>query len=274
MSSYTVLNPSTYAEISPFTELDDDAEVIRDLFSTIDVDNDGVVSKEELFAAIQRYQDDKELVTALKNLLPGEIESKSVEASISLETFFNAFEQLPRIRGERIRWAKTLGMEGMLARLLKKGNAFDGLCALRELQGEAFESHIKEVSEAFTAIFPTILRCGLLKLQAAAKDSSIKSAVHAHINSKFVLDGAFVGHYATLDDFYRGPEALIGVPNPRILEGAEKEHCLRHPQKIQNLQLRHRDVARPGMGIRGLPQGIQALPPALAASLQPSVSSR
>jgi hypothetical protein len=166
------------------------------------------------------------MATALKNLLPGENESKS-GVSISFETFFQMFQQLPRIKGERIRWARSLGMEGVLARLLKKGNVFDGLFALRELEGEALESHIAEVSEAFTAIFPMILRSGLLKLQAVAKESSMKSAVQAHINSKFVLEGAFVGHYATLDDFYRGPEALIGVPNPRIFEGTEKEHCLR-----------------------------------------------
>jgi Ca2+-binding EF-hand superfamily protein len=34
------------AEFSRFTELGDDEEVIRDLFSSIDTDNDGEVSKE------------------------------------------------------------------------------------------------------------------------------------------------------------------------------------------------------------------------------------
>ena len=211
----------------PFTELDDDKEIIRDLFQTIDTDKDDTVSREELSAAIWRYQDHKELVAALEKLL-SEVKGSSGQAdSVSFDAFSKVFEQLPRIRGERTRWVRSLGTEGALARLLKKGNLFDGLSALRELEGDALELHIAEVSNAYHKMLPTILRSGLLKLKASAKEGSANSAVQAHINSKFVLDGAFVGHFATLDDFYRGPEALIGVPNPRILEGAEKEHCLR-----------------------------------------------
>jgi hypothetical protein len=33
--------------------------------------------------------------------------------------------------------------------------------------------------------------------------------------------------FATLDDFYKGPEHLIGIPNPKVREGVEKEHCAR-----------------------------------------------
>jgi hypothetical protein len=33
--------------------------------------------------------------------------------------------------------------------------------------------------------------------------------------------------FATLDEFYKGPEALIGIPNPLIREGMYREHCLR-----------------------------------------------
>ena len=32
---------------------------------------------------------------------------------------------------------------------------------------------------------------------------------------------------ATFDDFFKGPEALIGVPNPKIWSGMHDEHCLR-----------------------------------------------
>ena len=146
---------------------------------------------------------------------------------ISFETCVRAFEQLPRVRGERLRWVRTLGIDGALARLLRRGTLFDGLSSLRELDGEALELHLAEVCETFSSVLPLILRAGLRKLNSSFRGDISESAVQAHINSKFVLDGAFVGHFATLDDFYRGPEALIGVPNPRIQEGAEKEHCLR-----------------------------------------------
>ena len=214
-------------DFTPFSELEDDEEIVRDLFSAIDSDNDGAVSRSELSAAIQRHRDDREMVAALENLLPQAPESGGGAGMIGFESFRHALEQLPRIRGERTRWARSLGLEGALSRLLKKGDIFDGLSGLRGLEGEALESHVTEVSKAFSEMLPTILRSGLRRLNASAKESPAKSAVQAHINSKFVLDGAFVGHYATLDDFYRGPEALIGAPNPRVLEGAEKEHCLR-----------------------------------------------
>jgi len=52
--------------------------------------------------------------------------------------------------------------------------------------------------------------------------------VEVHVNSKFSMDGdSFLGRFASLDDFYKGPEALIGVPNPKVKEGAEREHTTR-----------------------------------------------
>jgi hypothetical protein len=61
---------------------------------------------------------------------------------------------------------------------------------------------------------------------AAAEEAAPAPAmsVREHVNTKFVMDGAYMGRFATLNDFYRGPEALIGVPNPRRvadLRGAE-----------------------------------------------------
>jgi hypothetical protein len=65
------------------------------------------------------------------------------------------------------------------------------------------------------------------ELRALRASEKGTSAVQQHINSKFVMDQAYVGQFATLTDFYNGPEALIGVPNPKIFVGAEKEHCFR-----------------------------------------------
>ena len=33
--------------------------------------------------------------------------------------------------------------------------------------------------------------------------------------------------FATLDDFYKGPEGLIGIPNPAVHQGMKREHCQR-----------------------------------------------
>jgi hypothetical protein len=69
------------------------------------------------------------------------------------------------------------------------------------------------------------------------KDESYKKIVDEAIESKMRLQAKFYLELkidsqtkyvsATLDDFYKGPEELIGSPNPKILQGMQGEHCLR-----------------------------------------------
>ena len=188
---------------------------------------------------MSRREGQDELVNALRGLLATLHEEQSQTAAASesgtrgsargltFGAFFRAFEELPRVRGERVRWAASLGLEGELARLLARGSVFDGLRSLRLLRGPALDEHVAEVCRGFAAVLPGLLRSGLQRLQAGAEGGSGESEVHSLINSKFVMDGAYVGRFATLDDFYRGPEALIGVPNPKVLEGMHKEHTAR-----------------------------------------------
>ena len=39
------------------------------------------------------------------------------------------------------------------------------------------------------------------------------------------MGDAYVGNFAMLDDFYKGTEARICVPNPNVEKGMELEHC-------------------------------------------------
>jgi hypothetical protein len=69
------------------------------------------------------------------------------------------------------------------------------------------------------------------------KDESYKRIVDEAIESKMRLQAKFYLELkidsqtkyvsATLDDFYKGPEELIGSPNPKIMQGMQAEHCLR-----------------------------------------------
>ena len=208
-----------------FTEDDDDHEVILELFRDIDIDSSNSISVSELLAAIRRFSlaGNAELCSVFEDMID---KHASIEgnAQISLKEFSEVLFKLPRVKGERVKWAAALGMEGQLARLLVKGDPFDGLKGLRTLEGDALELHIQEVCRRFSSALPGMLRRGISKLK---RTGQLQTSLQEHINSKFVLDGAYVGRFATLDDFYRGPEALIGVPNPRIREGSEKEHCLR-----------------------------------------------
>jgi hypothetical protein len=230
-----------------FSEDDDDEELVLDLFAKIDTDqskslskkelhtaldeahrNSELVaaqskslSKKELYTALDEAHRNSELVAALQDLLS---KSETLAEEISFDTFLKAFRQLPRVRGERVRWAATLRLEEVLARHLVKGQVFDGLKGLKDLTEEEAEAHVQDVCSKFSAELPGILKKALSKLR---EGQSTGSAAERHMNSKFVMEGAYVGCFATLNDFYKGPEALIGVPNPRIFEGAEKEHTLR-----------------------------------------------
>ena len=217
-----------------FSEYDDDIEVIDALFREIDTNRDGSISPKELQAALDRYQGHAKMAGLLRSIasLSPVREGPAQPGVIGKEQFRRAFEMLPRVRGERVLWARGLGLEGELARLLRPGEVFDGLKGLKDMDEAEREAHIREVCRRFGEALPALLRRGLEKLQPAeageeAGQGRAGDAVQEHINSKFVLDGAFVGRFATLDDFFAGPEQLIGTPNPKIEEGMETEHCRR-----------------------------------------------
>jgi Ca2+-binding EF-hand superfamily protein len=206
--------------LQPFDVNDDDKEVISDLFREIDVSGDGSISMEELQNALKRFEG-LEMAKVLQDLTK---QKAQTDKEIDLPTFIEFVQKLPRIRGERVRWAETLKLDAHLARFLAKGDIFDGLKSLRTCNDDELEEMIQNCCQKFTTVLPHILRNGLKELRSSNNGSTV---VQQHINSKFVLDGAFVGQFATLSDFYNGPEALIGVPNPKIFVGAEKEHCFR-----------------------------------------------
>ena len=108
-----------------------------------------------------------------------------------------------------------------LARFLKKGNVFDGLRGLRELNDEEIDAHVQEVCESFLLRLPSILKKGLYKLRAEETASAF------HLNAKFAMDGAEIGKFADLSEFYEGPERILGSPNPNVRDGMHREHCER-----------------------------------------------
>jgi hypothetical protein len=143
--------------------------------------------------------------------------------ALETERIYTAVSQVPRVKGERVQWVRTLGLEGLLARHLPLGNFADQLGGIKNMA----EDELSVAVHRFIAEVPALVSAGLKKLKGQAA-SQFGSEVQEHINSsKFALDGAFVGQFATLDDFYKGPEELIGTPNPKIMQGMQAEHCLR-----------------------------------------------
>lgn len=117
---------------------------------------------------------------------------------------------MPRVKGERVQWVRSLGLEGLLARHLPLGSFIDQLSGIKAIA----EEQLRAVLDCFIADVPAAVFSGLKELRSAGQRSMCAgSAVQEHINSKFALEGAFVGKFATLDDFYKGTEKLIGTPN-------------------------------------------------------------
>ena len=114
-------------------------------------------------------------------------------------------------------WVHTLGLEGLLAKHLPLGTFSDPLSGIKDITAEQLSAALHR----FTAEVPAAVSAGLEKLKARAFAAArAGSELQEHINTKFALEGAFVGKFATLDDFHKGPEGLIGTPNPKINAGA------------------------------------------------------
>ena len=226
------------ALLTPYSEEDDDREVATDLFAklTSDVSRDQKIFPKEriLAAARQKFEADSAgmaLIDAIFAAIQVPEPSTGTETmhqsdTISSEEFFIAFGKVSRVRGERLVWVRTLGIDGAIAQLLKRGDALDGLRGLRELGPAEEEVHIQEVCSRFSKALPELLRRGLCKLREEAAAASRPQPV-SEPNSKFAATDYEVGHFATLSEFYRGPEALFGVPNPKVDEGIEREHLSR-----------------------------------------------
>ena len=202
-------------EIDEFEE--DDREVARELFDKLDLDRSGGLNSHEFRNAIQQYTlpHEMDLAGALQIMM----DTTSAGVDMSFEDFYAAVRELPRARGQRVLWVRTLGLEWELARLLKKGEFFDGLRGLREMT----EDDIRLVCDGFQERLFEILKFNLDKL----KEMVHVDAEH-YKNTKFAMDGTeFEGSFAELEQFYEGPEKFIGTPNPNAEEGIKREHCER-----------------------------------------------
>ena len=199
----------------------DDYEVLHLLFNKIDKDGSQSLSPEEVEVALEEFKqhaNNKELsealITALKSLT-------EAGKAIAWEDFRCAVGDLPRVRGQRVQWVRQFRLDWEVAKLLKKGDIFDGLSGLRCLTDREAELHVQEVCSQFKERLEIILMDRLQQLRGS-KPQTAKQ----FMNSKFSLDGK-VGSFAKRVDFDEGPERLIGTPNPNVEEGMRREHCER-----------------------------------------------
>jgi NLR family CARD domain-containing protein 3 len=201
-----------------------------DIFSRIDENKDGDVSLEELRVSVQRYSQEqgKPLQMALAGALEQLLGRRAGDQQqISFEDFRDVVKDLPRVKAERVHFAQALGMHELMAGVLPKGTFFDGLEGLRRLaekSDEEIKAFAREQVARLTTELEELLYGGIRKL----RDVSAKSGSALERNSKFGMDSdALKGAFSSLQQFYDGPEKLIGNPNPKAAEGIRREHCER-----------------------------------------------
>ena len=210
---------SQFRVLTPLTECEDEKEVALALFERINPSEDRL-QVEDLERRIVEVEGCETELMILKATVV-ELKGKAAaDAYIGFNEFFEAFRAVPRVRGERVRWAASLGIDGILARLLPRGDAADGLSGLRKLNHVERNALVRTASAQLSASLQYLLHDAINKLQISM------AVIERHTNNKFVADGMTMAEYATLVDFHRGPEALMGAPNPRIREGIEQARII------------------------------------------------
>ncbi len=194
-----------------------------DLFIEVDTNRYGFIYLDELRESIARYKDQgKPLQLALATALERLVEQRAASPRhITFETFRDAMD-LPRVKAERVLFAQALGFHELVAGVLPKGTFFDGLQELRTLAQKSdpeLALWVHDKLALLTAELEALLLEGICKLRV----ESIAYASALDQNSKFSMDSDAMGaSFATLEQFYDGPEKLIGTPNPKAKEGIRR----------------------------------------------------
>jgi hypothetical protein len=199
-------------------KLDDDEEMLRGVFKKLDTDSNEIISDEELLDAInENHAEMKSLLESLKR--KGQVGS----GTIDFEQFRDIANATPRIKGQRVEWARSLGLEAAFAKYLKVGDLFDPLAGIRNMTEEELKVACTDFSTK-----------DLFRLVKEGRDKMLsKESAQIFQNSKFCLSGSFEGSFAKLEDFYEGPEKLIGSPNPLVGVGTHREHCDRPNSHVE-----------------------------------------
>ena len=207
----------------------EEEELARDLFKDIGTNYDGSISLEKLRRSAEGYKNQgKPLQLALATALERLVQQRAAtQPNITFEIFNCVLRDLPRVKAERVQFAQALGVHELVAGVLPKGSFFDGLEGLRKLaersDAELF-LYAHEKVALITAELESLLLTSIHKLRGAC--ATVTSALEQ--NSKFSMDPeALTASFATLQQFYDGPEKLIGNPNPKAVEGIRREHCER-----------------------------------------------
>jgi hypothetical protein len=170
----------------------DDREVLRGLFDVADSNGDGYISAQDLRSALSLSGEGRAalaemaqgvllhleqldacsgnladvLVAAIRTLQAGSLSSTECVDKVSFDQFAAAAGQILRVRGARLNWALSLGLDEEFSRHLAAGNMRDGLSRLRGMCESELESHLSSACSAFCASVPELVKTAVHRLRA------------------------------------------------------------------------------------------------------------
>jgi hypothetical protein len=209
-------------KISNFSPEDDDVELLQ---HTYDLFSEGAcltMQQLEAQSQISMAQNDHYERDLLRKLNEHLQSNQCAQNNISFPEFQAAANLVPRLKGHRIMWTSILGLSEAFARHLKVGDLRDPLAGIRTMTDEEIEQ------ACMNFVVQDMIQLVQTRIHSLRSITGLGST-QSH-NSKFCMsnDGSsFTGTFGDLQQFHDGHDKLIGTPNPKVLEGIQREHCSR-----------------------------------------------
>jgi hypothetical protein len=201
----------------------DDEELLLHFFDKIDADHDTLITMKEIDGILATDPDQLGFVEALKVVLC----DLNDGCTLDFQAFKAAAQQVPRVKGQRVSWVASLGLDAALAQYLKIGEFSDPMKGIKEMTDEEVHAACLKFFERDLFRMIKTARDGLKTIEREMSPDADT------VNQKFSgTAGAMVASFATLDDFQKGPEGILGCPNPKLMDGMEIEHTLRPSSRI------------------------------------------
>lgn len=131
--------------------------------------------------------------------------------STYLQRTFDA--QVPRVKGERVQWARSLGLEGLLAKHLPLGTFADPLSGVKAIS----EKELSDALDRFVEEVPAAVSAGLkaLKKGLASSSSQARSTRSTLIPNSLSM-GRLWASSRRSKPFIMGLRSSSARPTPRL----------------------------------------------------------
>ena len=210
-----------------FTEAEDIDQVLDNFFKDIDIDKNGILSQEEILAALGSTPEKQELLNKLQNPERDNFINNDVKG-LDVKAFKKIALGNGIASGERIRWVRqNLNLDGRFARLLEVGNPLDELSGIKGMSQKQIDEVLKRFSEELARAFQSQL--SRLKDPHTSGPGKLED-----VRSKF---SGPIGRFGDTGMFQEGLESQLGSPDPFFFKGIIREHSAGHREVTSNYRI-------------------------------------